>query len=77
MLLSQSAQKIKNIKKVKSILKIDDDLAKDMKDEIDGVSRGDDKGKTEASPDKIMVDSSLLDQVERLKKVFSSINPIS
>ena len=41
-----------------------------MKDEIDGVNSGDDKGKTAASFDKIMVDSSLIDQVERLKKVI-------
>ena len=67
---------MKNLKKVKSILRIDDDLAQNMRDEINGVKRSgsDYEDKVEVEKDKsmsggVMVDSSLLDQVERLKKV--------
>ena len=72
----QAAQKLKNIKKVKSILRIDADLAKNMKDEINGVQKTDADyeeenivGRSEKES-RVMVDSSLIDQVERLKKVL-------
>ena len=72
----QAAQKLKNIKKVKSILRIDADLAKNMKDEINGVKKTDADyeeenivGRSEKES-RVMVDSSLIDQVERLKKVL-------
>jgi len=73
----KAAQKLKNIKKVKSILRIDADLAKNMKDEINGVKKTDADyeeenivGRSEKES-RVMVDSSLIDQVERLKKMFN------
>ena len=71
--LYQAAKKIKNLKKVKSILRIDDDLAQNMKDEINGVKRSDEDYEEEytagtleeeSMSDKVMVDSSLVDEVE-------------
>ena len=56
-------------------MKIDKDLAQNMKDEIDGVKPKKDLEKEikvdpeKSKPAKIMVDSSLLTQVERIKKV--------
>ena len=84
--LYQAAKKIKNLKKVKSILRIDDDLAQNMKDEINGVKRSgsdyEDKventagtlEKEKSMSGGVMVDSSLIEQVERLKKVC--LNPV-
>ena len=77
----QAAQKIKNLKKVKSILRIDDDLAQNMKNEINGVKRNADYREEntagtlekESISGRVMVDSSLIDQVERLKKVSLNI----
>ena len=76
----QAAQNLKNIKKVKSILRIDADLAQNMKDEITGVKKTDvdyeeenivgRSEKESMSMSRVMVDSSLIDQVERLKKVL-------
>ena len=73
----QAAQKMKNIKKVKSILRIDADLAQNMKDEINGVKKSDADYEehvaartSEKESARVMVDSSLIDQVERLKKVL-------
>ena len=74
----QAAQKLKNIKKVKSILRIDNDLAQNMKDEIEGVkspkntdNEEEDTAETsEKESGRVMVDSSLIEQVDRLKKVI-------
>ena len=74
----QAAQKLKNIKKVKSILRIDNDLAQNMKDEIEGVKSpkntdNEEENTAETSEKesgRVMVDSSLIEQVDRLKKVI-------
>ena len=74
----QAAQKLKNIKKVKSILRIDNDLAQNMKDEIEGVKspkntdneEENTAGTSEKESGRVMVDSSLIEQVDRLKKVI-------